>query len=52
VRLAQAPEPAPTDWIVPQVAREHGKALEIEDSEFRAYLRARLEDLYREFRNR
>ncbi len=52
VRLAQAPEPAPTDWIVPQVARERGKALEIEDGEFRAYLRARLEDLYREFRNR
>ncbi len=52
LRLAQAPEPPPTDWIVPQVARERGKALEIEDGEFRAYLRARLEDLYREFRNR
>ncbi len=52
VRLAQASEPPPTDWIVPQVARERGKALEIEDSEFRAYLRTRLEDLYREFRNR
>lgn len=52
VRLAQTPEPAPTDWIVPQVARERGKALEIEDGEFRAYLRDRLSDLYREFRNR
>lgn len=52
LRLSQAPEPKPAEWIVPQVARERGKALEIEDGEFRAFLRARLGDLYREFRNR
>jgi ParB family chromosome partitioning protein len=40
------------EWIVPQVARERGKSLEIEDAKFRAYLKARLDELYREFRNR
>lgn len=48
----QAPEAKLTEWILPQVARERGKAIEIEDGEFRAFLRARLSDLYREFRNR
>lgn len=52
LRLLQAPEAKLTEWIVPQVARERGKALEIEDGEFRAFLRARLSDLYHEFRNR
>lgn len=50
--LAQPTESKPEAWIVKGVARERGKSLEIEDSDFRAYLRDRLTDLYREYRNR
>lgn len=50
--LSQAPEPKAIEWVIPQVVRERGSALEIEDGDFRAFLRARLGDLYREFRNR